>query len=204
MRTFPNLLGKCAVINLNEESKKVSLNLNDPKICEKWIQELHRQKNVRYSYGGFLENRSDFLRDSYNKEHNLFIHLGVDYNVPAGTEVALTEESVLADIFEDSDQNGGWGKRAIFRILNGQSYLIYGHLKRNSELKLGKIYKPGEIIGVVGDSNENGGWWPHLHIQFVTRKFILAHKPDFNRIDGYAAENSPLINEVMNPEFIIY
>jgi hypothetical protein len=54
-----------------------------------------------------------------------------------------------------------WGKGAIWPRSNPQ---IYYSPKINFKRKLVKV-KKGDIIGYVGDKNENGGWISHVHIE---------------------------------------
>jgi murein DD-endopeptidase MepM/ murein hydrolase activator NlpD len=203
-RTFPELKGKGGKINFNQESKKISLDFTNPLVCEKWIDSIHKSKGIKYSYGGFLEDRSNFFKEHYNKKDKLFIHLGVDYVVPEGTKVFLTEEAVVKDIMFDRDQNGGWGKRVAFSIRDNSAYLLYGHLKKEIRLKVGQKCKPGVLIGFVGNLKENGGWFPHLHVQLMTKNFLSLNKNDFKKIDGYAKKGSKLIKEVLDPTKIIF
>ncbi len=203
MKTFPELKkGRWGKINLNQESKKVEIDFTNTKVCQKWIDKLHKEKNIKYSSGGFLEDRSNLWKEHYNKSKKLFIHLGTDYIVPAGTKVALTENAVLRGIIYDYSW-GGWGKMVLFSLRNDSLYLLYGHLKKLPKLKIGQKYKADKIIGVVGKPKENGGWFPHLHVQLMTKKFLILNKNDYSKIDGYATKYSKLLKEVLNPEKII-
>ncbi len=62
-----------------------------------------------------------------------------------------------------------WGKGAIWPRSNPQ---IYYSPKINFKRKLVKV-KKGDIIGYVGDKNENGGWISHVHIEI----FTISHNP---------------------------
>ena len=44
---------------------------------------------------------------------------------------------------------------------------LYGHLSASSLYlnPTGTMVKAGQRIGVLGETNENGGWPPHLHFQ---------------------------------------
>ena len=94
MNIFPNLKpGKWIRLDLNEKSKTAndtSLDLTNPKLCKYWISTLNFREKARYSFGGFLEDRSNLWKDiDYLKSSNAFTHLGVDYTVPVGAEVAI-------------------------------------------------------------------------------------------------------------------
>ena len=114
MDLFPNLKkGKWVRINLNSESKKSVKDLSDPKVCTQLIVSLQKNKGAEYSYGGYLEDRSYFLRNCYNQMEKAFIHLGIDFNIPAETQVALLRRAKIVHIMKDKDMNGGWGERVL-------------------------------------------------------------------------------------------
>ncbi len=200
MKIFPELNNKRWLnVNLNEESKKTKADLSDPNICKKWINELHVKNNVDFSYGGFLEDRSNIWRNQYNKKTGAFIHLGVDFNVPEGTKVALPKKAVVEHIMIDKDQNGGWGGRVIFKIEGEENYILFGHLNKNISLKKGDVVEAGEIFAEVGRIDENGGWFPHLHVQMMSDEFMELFKENLAKIDGYAKEKDLILKYVINP-----
>ena len=200
MNLFPELKNaKWAKINLNTESLKTTIDTSDSAACDIWIQSLHKARKVDYSYGGFLEDRSNLWKNHYNKEIGAFIHLGVDFNVPAGTKVALLKKAQVINVFVDEDQHGGWGGMVLWKVIDEPQYIIYGHLKHNIELKVGQVYEAGTVFGTIGESNENGGWFPHLHLQLMDQKFIDAFEEDIEEIDGYLPTNHPLLKHVIDP-----
>jgi len=202
---FPNLNpGEWAKINLDTESKNTKLDLTNPATCTTWLDSLHKTRGVSYSYGGFLENRSTLWRNHYNKQNSAFVHVGIDYNVPAGTEVALPLDAKVLHIMKDEDQFGGWGGRVLVALSDFPFYMIFGHLKKDILLSLGRTYNALQIIGIVGTPAENGGWYSHLHVQIMDKVFIDAHQPDFTSIDGYLKEAHLLLDHVVNPEEIIF
>ncbi|HEY5689038.1 MAG TPA: peptidoglycan DD-metalloendopeptidase family protein, partial [Yeosuana sp.] len=58
-------------------------------------------------------------------------------------------------------------------------YTLYGHLslKSISGLKVGMIFKQGDLLGDLGDSHINGDYPPHLHFQII--KDIQNYKGDY-------------------------
>ena len=56
-------------------------------------------------------------------------------------------------------------------------YALFGHLDRKSleRFKPGDPLSAGQQIGQVGEEHENGGWAPHLHLQF---SIVRPDKPD--------------------------
>ena len=180
-RMFPNLPGKWGELNLNTEAgfrldSRDALNpLLDPATCADWVSKvLHVGHALDYSWGGYMEDRSVLWRGSYLTPEISF-HLGIDYNVPVLTEVALPVAAELIYAKHHKDQKFGWGGQLFFRREHGL-YFIMGHLKDFVDV-VGKIYDQGQTIGKIAPSDCNGGWYPHLHLQ-CTRHFVP-------NIDGY-------------------
>lgn len=146
----------------------------DPDSLDKWFAFVYKLKEIEYSWGGWLEDRSSLWRGHYHKPGEC-IHLGVDINVPENTPVLMPTWGKLVHSYQDNDQQGGWGGKVIFEVKD-QHYMVLGHLK-NIPGDLGTKYSPGEPIGRVAEQALNGGWSPHLHVQ-VMRNFV----PD---VDGY-------------------
>jgi len=203
MNIFPNLKeGKWVKVNLNEESKSTILDLTKPRTCRLWVDSVTFNKGAQYSYGGFLEDRSHLWRKHYMKETKAFTHLGIDYNVQADTLVALPAAGTVRHVMHDPDMEGGWGGRILWQLLESKNYLIYGHLKKEINLKIGQICERGDIVGTVGNNLDNGNWFPHLHVQLMDQQFIDSHD-NFEKIDGYLQEKHYLLKHVIDPEDLI-
>src|SRR3989338_11078822 len=128
MNLFPEIKSaKWTKINLNTESLKTNIDTSNSAACNEWVKSLHVARKVDYSYGGFLEDRSNLWKNHYNKEIGAFIHLGVDFNVPAGTKVALAKRARVEHVMIDQDQHGGWGGMVVWKLLDEDKYLLYGH-----------------------------------------------------------------------------
>ena len=106
--------------------------LNDPEVCRGWVERLHERMGVESSFGGYLEDRSHLWRGHYQEASGRFVHLGVDYNVPAGTEVFAPCPLVVHEARADPDQDGGWGGRVIFRVPGSDLFVILAHLEHVS------------------------------------------------------------------------
>ncbi len=185
-------------VDLNDESKKTQLDLDDPAVCLAWVDALHRSKGIDYSFGGFLEDRSHLLRNQYNGKTNAFIHLGVDFWVPEGTRIGAVERSRICHILRDQDQDGGWGGRVMARSLYAPRYMIYGHLRHDIPVREGQVCDEGDLVGVLGGARENGNWAPHLHLQCLDERFVMQYA-DLGGIDGYLQKGHPLIGDVLDP-----
>lgn len=203
MNIFPQLRpGKWIEVNLNVESKKVNLDLSSSSNQIKFVSELLKEKKADYLFGGFLEDRTYIWRNHPNEKANSLIHLGIDYTVPEETKISLPMKGEVLHIMNDPENKRGWGGRIIWRLENNL-YLLYGHLKQNINLKVGQICNKGTIVGIIGDKNENGDWWPHLHAQIMNQSFIDHYKDCLEEIDGYLSKDDSDLKNVINPETII-
>jgi hypothetical protein len=195
---FPQLFGKWAEVNLNALSlahDKAEVPDTSPETADHWVNILHKTLGVNYSWGGYLEHRDHLLRGhymaTYNNDH--FWHLGIDYNVPAGTIVHMPCDGELLYNKSDMDQDGGWGGKMIFKIKD-DCYLILGHLKLYDwDDKV--HFKKGDAVARIGGSEENGNWFPHLHIQCMT-------KLDFE-VDGYSPNYEGIEKDYPNPKTVL-
>lgn len=156
---------------------------------ERLSENAKRILNADYLYGGWMEDRSYIWRGSY-MEPSKFLHLGNDFVVPVGTEVAATRPCKVLQIYCDTPEEAGWGTRILVKIVDPSytepdMHLVYGHLSfgRNT-LTVGDNLYPGQIIGYTGGPPENGGWSSHLHLQCV-RGDVTRYLEDPVSLDGY-------------------
>jgi peptidoglycan LD-endopeptidase LytH len=190
----------CAVVNLNEEAKrwreanpdKVAAHskknpLLSPNDCQDMVNAMHERYRVRWSFGGWLEDRRTLWKGHY-LEPDKFVHLGVDLNVPAGTRVAAGGKATVVRVDPDRDQDGGWGMRVIMQLHEGGDLLIAAHLGQDVRCKVGDVLGKTSEYGEVGADDVNGGWFPHLHIQAITAKHfdtLLREDGNLENLDGY-------------------
>ena len=85
---------------------------------------------------------------------------------------------------------GGWGGWFVLRADTprcGASYLLFGHLAHRGLPRQGERLTEGSLAGVIGAPDENGGWYPHLHLQALSAAAwdAVQHAPD-TLLDGYA------------------
>ena len=108
-------------------------------------------------------------------------HLGVDITVPAGTPIFAPLDGVIWAVGDASDQFDYGG----FLILEHKPkkgvsfYSLYGHLSPASLVHLHdkSNVSAGYKLGNIGQYSENGGWWPHLHLQILTQEPSLKGTP---------------------------
>lgn len=196
---FPSLKNqRWGYINFGEESFAVKGNPNPlltPEAQTEWVQRLHARNNIEFSYGGYLEDRSNLWRGHYMAPGATW-HLGIDYNVPAGTPIHLPCNAPLIASVADKDQNGGWGGKLIFKRLD--KFLIFGHLAHKSMAsKVGFNFVAGDLIGHIGESSENGNWFPHLHLQ------VVAGRNEPREVDGYSKLYSGMESDYPRPDRVL-
>ncbi len=179
--------------------------LLQPDICNEWVKRMHGMFGCDFSYGGYSEDRTYLWRNSYltreghTDPHGQRIgfktkHLGIDFNVPAGTVVHSPRAGRVIDVFADPDTEIGWGGRVIVeyaRRAHESWCLVFGHLSHNGLPQVGDEVAGGDVLGVVGDYPDNGNLFHHLHVQQlnlphegVTRGFGNRHSL-LNDLDGY-------------------
>ncbi len=198
---FPELINKkYCYININNESlkwKKLHPELFSeseknpfliPEISQKMINDIHLELSVDWSYGGYLEDRSNIWTGSYMEKNKNFIHLGIDFHVRQGTLVAVDYDSKVLIVDNDNDMDGGWGPRVILKPYLPQEkpiFLIYSHLQ-NIRCKMDDFLHAGDVLAEIGGPPNNGNWAPHLHVQAVVEKYLMEFiANDIYLLDGY-------------------
>lgn len=171
--------------------------LLNPFVCERFVEDCHRRLGIEFSYGGWMENRSVLWRGSYLDDDKRYIHLGIDFNVPAGTAVAVTRPGTVIRIDNDYPEPYGWGNRVIIDDESTGCVLVFAHLRFPEKLHVGDSLRDGKVFAKVGNSSENGGWFPHLHVQAIKRdhfQYLLGN--DLRDLDGYGkSEDIELLRE---------
>lgn len=198
---FPNLksVARWQKVDLGHLYTVVKLeNIRDTVAQERLVNLATNKPTFTHSYGGFQEDRT-VLWDGFEKDAKRMIHLGVDFNnLDAGEAVIVPFDVELIHYYRDNTLFNGWGGRLIFKILDSQHekypYILLGHLDPNSIIAK-RIFKAGEMVGVVGDWHNNGGWFRHLHVQQMSSMFVDLYKHDLKLLDGYAFD-------ALNPEHV--
>jgi hypothetical protein len=190
---FPTLQGKTwTEVDLGSHSIEDFPNLLDNKLldaefCNQWVKDIANKHGVDFTWGGHFEDRKHLWRGYYDNSEKV-THLGIDYNVPSGTPVAAPRACEVVHSWADGSTNNGWGGRLILKLdipWQNADYLILGHLAHLNLPKEGTRFELGEIITVTGEPHENGGWFPHLHVQCVSQAFYEQHIKDLTLLDGY-------------------
>jgi hypothetical protein len=184
MRVFPTLHVRAWTRVTMADAPRAGLNVRDPAAQSTLAPD--------YSYGGFMEDRTDLWR-GFEPDMKQMIHLGVDLSAPAGTPVACPARAVVCNVMRDATPFNGWGGRVIVCLFEGAfPYVLLGHLHPNSiTVNTGEVVDAGHVIGVLGGGDSNGGWFPHLHVQQMSKVW--------DGCDGYAEADAPALQWVCDP-----
>lgn len=196
--TFPELAGRrYGNVNLDLEAriwlpKNPGASLLKVDTCIRMVYDIHEKYGIDFSYGGWMEDRTFLWKGSYLDKHHGCVHLGVDINVPMGAEVVASFSGTIVRVDDDHPEPEGWGPRVIVRHHDLPICMIYAHLSPKIRVSAGNEIEAGTVIGTVGSSNRNGGWFPHLHVQAIRSErfeaFSITNK--WNMLDGYGPNTS--------------
>lgn len=162
--------------------------LLDPAHTQEMIDHFQKLLQLDWSYGGYLENRSVLWRGSYLAAGRKYMHLGVDFNAPAGTPVAVDTNVQVIVVDDDTPLIGGWGPRVMLKVAHQDIVLIYAHLA-GITCKVGDTLRRGDVFAAVGPSESNGRWYPHVHVQAMTLAARRYYDDQPDELDGYGSED---------------
>lgn len=209
---FPTLFGTTwAEVNLGDHALADFPHLNgnnkllDSQFCNDWVKNIANNLGVDYTWGGHFEDRKHLWTGYYNDCEKV-THLGIDYNVPSNTPVCSPAKCVVVHSWSDTSIHNGWGGRLILKLddpWQNAPYLILGHLAHENLPKEGTRFDVGDMIAVTGHPHENGGWFPHLHIQCVNEDFYEQHKSDLTLLDGYYLIEGKPYQLAPSPKYLV-
>lgn len=123
-----------------------------------------------YGIGRYDEKRPGMYEAALFAGGERDVHMGIDLGAPAGTEVFAFDDGEIF-LFGDNLAPGDYGPTLVTRhTLEGRLlYVLLGHLARRSldGKRVGQPVARGEILAWVGETHENGGWNPHVHVQLA-------------------------------------
>jgi hypothetical protein len=165
---------------------------------EQFLATLKIKYNALFTIGGYLEDRSA-LWSGFEPNSSKMIHLGVDINnLAVGDAVVAPCNVTVVHVFKDTSLMNGWGGRLIFKMDTaylGADYLLYGHLNPHDLPTVGTTFLKGEVVGSIGDSTANGGWFVHLHVQLIKQQMFDKYADDLCCLDGYLLDNDEMLPE---------
>ncbi len=108
------------------------------------------------------------------------VHMGVDLGGPAGVAVHSFADATVI-LAGDNAAPGDYGPTLVTeqRWEGRPLYALYGHLSRASLARspVGRRLRAGEVLGWLGEPEENGGWPPHVHLQLAWERPLVPDLP---------------------------
>ena len=201
-------LSKYVPIDLSYKNNLLhEVDVSSSSCLSNFVNKQIEEQNGLVGFGGYNETRTIYQRSGHfkalNSERERNIHLGVDLWCSAKTLV-YTPLDATVHSFNNNNNYGDYGPTIILQhtIKNVVFYTLFGHLSLQSivGLKVGQIFKQGEVIGDLGDTSVNGDYPPHLHFQII--KNIQDYNGDYpgvcNKTDlRFYLDNCP------NPELLL-
>lgn len=155
----------------NQELTKEHLEKADE--FENYIENHLIKNNAHVAYGGYCEERNLYKRSVAFKDNNTperNIHIGLDLWLKAESVINAPLEGTVHS-FKNNIGLGDYGPTIILehQLKNEKFYTLYGHLslKTIENIKVGQLFKKGEVMATLGNSNVNGNYAPHLHFQII-------------------------------------
>ncbi|MBQ0824485.1 aminotransferase class III-fold pyridoxal phosphate-dependent enzyme [Microvirga sp. HBU67558] len=123
----------------------------------------------RYGEPRLIYTGPEFRKAPYAGSHRRTVHIAVDVFVDAGIEVRAPLDGVVHAV-ELRTSPLDYGGVAVLEHTTPDGdrfYTLYGHLAADVVTRLapGQTVIAGEVIALIGDRTENGGWTPHVHFQ---------------------------------------
>ena len=159
--------------------------IEDLELFQYKIEKLQKKYPDKIITGGYLEPRSIYSSNSYEKignygDESRTIHLGLDFWLPPGTKVnSMFDGEIVVAVNDKGHKEYGGLLILKHNIQDLEFYTLYGHNTVESVLKnkVGSKVKKGDLIAEIGNYPENGNWAPHLHFQIILS--MLNYKIDY-------------------------
>ncbi len=128
----------------------------------------------QWGIGKYLEERKTLLRDYPNIiEEKRHYHLGLDIVVPYNTPMFSPLDAEVYKIGKETVVGNYGGYIILKHQINAVVfYSLYGHLKTPHLVKVGEKIKAGQVFAHIGQENDSGGWFCHVHLQILTQEAI--------------------------------
>ena len=160
---------------------------------------------ARAGVGRYDEVRAIYTTDLFRVEGNdgpewRTVHIGIDVGGPPGTAIHAPLQGTIHSL-RDNNAPGDYGPTVVLEHSASNDHptfwTLYGHLSRESleRLAVGQRVAAGGHLGRLGDVSENGGWWPHVHVQVICD--LLGRSGDFQ---GVARPNERTVMLSVSPD----
>jgi len=202
---------KYVPIDLSPSNKSLDkFDVSSSNSLSKFINFEIKKQNGIIGFGGYIETRTIYQRSKHFKqlsaENERNIHIGVDLWTDANASIFAPLDGTVHS-FKNNSNYGDYGPTIILKHVHHEYifYTLYGHLSLESidNLKVGQVFRAGEMIATLGDASVNGDYPPHLHFQIIRN--IQNYKGDYpgvcskKELDFYL-ENCPNPNVLLKLE----
>ena len=121
-----------------------------------------------WSIGRYDEDRAIYTQPLFDGGRT--VHMGIDLGAPAGVAVHAFAAGEVIHAGENPAP-GDYGPTLVCaHVFEGRPlYVLLGHLSRPSLARspVGRRFAEGDVLGWLGEPEENGGWPPHVHVQLA-------------------------------------
>lgn len=147
-----------------------------PAEAERLWQDFAAAEGAELGIGPWGEDRPVYTADGFAstlaKGERRSLHLGLDFFLPAGSNVRTPLPGRVIDIYV-TDLPLDYGHAILLEHKPAEGitfYSLWGHLSAASarSVKVGDELAAGAVVGQMGGHHENGGWQSHVHLQLVT------------------------------------
>ncbi|HXJ05069.1 MAG TPA: aminotransferase class III-fold pyridoxal phosphate-dependent enzyme [Candidatus Acidoferrum sp.] len=158
----------------------------------------------RYNEARLLYTSPLFGASESPTDERRTIHLGMDLFAAPRTPIHSPLDGIVHAVAINTAPLD-YGPVVILRHTPGGSvafFTLYGHLARESfdALQVGQRIARGQQFVRIGDTNENGGWAPHLHFQIILDLLDLGS--DFPGV-AYASQRSVWTSLSPDPNLLL-
>lgn len=179
--------------------------LNDVNSFSTYISQKITAANCKYGIGGYAEDRVVYkvFNQFTNQQQPRTIHLGIDVWGEVNTPIYAPLGGMVHSVAFNNN-NGDYGATIVLQhqLETLQFHTLYGHLSLQSIANVteGQYINRGNSIGYFGNTQENGGWPPHLHFQII--EDMELKEGDY---PGVCAKNEQekYLNNCPNPDLIL-
>ncbi|CAN7620873.1 aminotransferase class III-fold pyridoxal phosphate-dependent enzyme [Brucella pseudogrignonensis] len=141
-----------------------------------WWDDFCAQNDIELGIGSWGEKRTVYTDKAFQSRfiegQRRIHHLGVDLFMPAGTPLYTPLAATVASVEIEHEPLGYGGLVKLeHHPENCPPFVtLWGHMAHEAlgRLKTGQKLQPGDLVGHMGDIDENGGWTPHLHFEMTT------------------------------------
>ena len=125
----------------------------------------------RYDEARLLYSAPQFGASKNPTDERRTIHLGIDLFAKPGTAVHAPLSGTV-HLLANNALPLDYGPLVVLRHetdMGEEFFTLYGHLNTQTlaRLKVGQEIARGEAFASVGETQENGGWAPHVHFQII-------------------------------------